>query len=223
MQMPGKGSNVLLFIVPGPRQELFWNYCFPMKWVQEFKCVFKASHLILLSVCAESVGWYSEQNLFWRWLTLFLSDGSNQVGVSWPFSPENKQQIQFPRHTLFRIPQCTEFTNPVTLHTLLSESFRTEVNITLCSLLRYFLIAGDNISVFSVKKFSMAYTFTITFIYNVLNFQFNWSQANLTVKFNTSNIFLKIMFIHNFFILKKNSNHGSNILYQLVVTCSSHL
>jgi hypothetical protein len=101
-----------------------------------------------------------------QWLTLVLSDGSNQV----PFSPENRQQIQFPRHILFRIPQCTEFTNPVTLNILLSESFRTEVNITLCSSLRYFHVAGENIFVFSVKKFSLAYTSTNTFIYNVFNF-----------------------------------------------------
>jgi len=50
-----------------------------------------------------------------QWLTLVLSDGSNQVGVSLPFSPENRQQIQVPRHILFRIPQSTEFTNPITL------------------------------------------------------------------------------------------------------------
>jgi len=130
-----------------------------------------------------------------QWLTLVLSDGSNQVGVSLPFSPENGQQIQFPRHILFRIPQCTEFTNPGTLNILLSESFRTVVNITLCSSLQYFHIAGDNIFVFSVKKFSLAYTSTITFIYSVFNFHFNWSQANLTLKSNTSNIFLRIMFI----------------------------
>ena len=134
-----------------------------------------------------------------QWLTLVLSDGSNQV----PFSPENRQQIQSPRHILFRIPQCTEFTNPVTLNILLSESFRTEVNITLCSSLRYFHVAGDNIFVFLVKKFSLAYTSTNTFIYNVFNFYFNSSQANLTVTFNTSKIFLRIMFIQNLFIPKK--------------------
>jgi len=156
-----------------------------------------------------------------QWLTLVLSDGSNQVGVSLPFSPENRQQIQFPRQILFRIPQCTEFTNLVTLNIPLSESFRTEVNITLRSLLRYFHIAGDNIFVFLVKKFSLAYTSTITFIYSVFNFQFNWSQANLTIKFNTSNMSQNNVY-SKFFYTQKTSSHSFTILCQLLVTYSSH-
>jgi hypothetical protein len=104
-------------------------------------------------------------------LKLVLPDGSNWVGVTLPFSTENRQQIQSPRPILFRIQQCTEFTNPVTLNILLPESFRNEVNITPCSLLWYFHVTGDNILVFSVKKFSLAYTSTpITFKYNVLTF-----------------------------------------------------
>ena len=85
---------------------------------------------------------------------------------------------------------------------LLSESFRTEVNITLCSLLRHFHIAGDNIFVFSIKKFSMACTSTITFIYNVFNFQFNRSQANLTVHSTHLTSFSECLF--KIFLYPKN-------------------
>jgi hypothetical protein len=86
-----------------------------------------------------------------QWLTLVLSDGLNRDGVSLPFSPE-KKQIQFLRHILFRIPQCTKH-KPSNSNILLSESFRTDLHITSCSLLPYFHFTGYKTFVVSVSCF----------------------------------------------------------------------
>ena len=71
MQMPGKGLNSPGVYYAWPKERAIMKLWSPQEVgpgiLMHFQCITQLPLiLILLSVCDESMVWYSEQNLFWK-------------------------------------------------------------------------------------------------------------------------------------------------------------